>query len=228
MDVTALLRDGLRFSEIMYNPPALGIYSGDDLEFLELKNIGNVSLDLSGLVFEGITFAFTNGTTLAPGQTFLLGRNAAALQVKYPGLGVQGIYSGKLDNAGETIQLRTPTGVTVLEVTYDNSPPWPATANGLGWSLVLADPATTGSYRASTANGGSPGANEAASTLPVILINEVLTHTDPPLLDSIELHNPAATNVNASGWFLSDDPAAPKKFRIPAGAVIPARGLPRV
>ena len=35
-------------------------------------------------------------------------RNATALQAKYPGLSVNGIFSGKLDNAGETIRLSTP------------------------------------------------------------------------------------------------------------------------
>jgi len=223
VDVTALLREGLRVSEIMYNPPAMGIYSGDDLEFLELKIVSNNTLDLSGLVFNGITFTFPNGTILAPGQTFLLGRNSAALSAKYPGLVVNGIYSGKLENAGETIQLNTPTGTTILEVTYGNSPPWPATADGLGWSLVLADP-IAGTYRGSTAYGGSPGTDDPASAIPRIVINELLTHTDPPLLDSIELHNPASTNVNLGGWFLTDDRAVPKKFRIPAGTVISAGG----
>jgi hypothetical protein len=61
--------------------------------------------------------------------------------------------------------------------------------------------------------------------IPPILINEILTHTDPPLLDSIELHNPAAGAVNIGGWFLSDDAAQPKKFRVPNGTTIPAHGF---
>lgn len=223
-DVTAQLRAGLRFTEIMYNPPAFGVYSGDELEFLELKNISGSPLDLSGLTFTaGITFTFPSGTTLGAGQFFLLGRNAAALAAKYPGLIVNGIYTGKLDNGGETVRLSTPTGATVLEVTYDDGPPWPVTADGLGWSLVL-DDAVAGTYRPSTAAGGSPGADDPASTTPAIVINEVLAHTDPPLSDAIELYNPTANPVNISGWFLSDDPAVPKKYRVPNGVIMPPGG----
>jgi hypothetical protein len=37
-----------------------------------------------------------------------------------------------------------------------------------------------------------------------VVINEVLTHTDDPLEDAIELHNPTASPVNIGGWYLSD------------------------
>ena len=37
------------------------------------------------------------------------------------------------------------------------------------------------------------------------MINEVLTHTDLPLVDAIELHNPTGAQIDVSGWYLSDD-----------------------
>jgi hypothetical protein len=55
-----------------------------------------------------------------------------------------------------------------------------------------------------------------------ILINEVLTHTDLPQVDAIELFNPNAVDVDIAGWFLTDDAASPKKFRIPENTVISA------
>jgi len=61
-----------------------------------------------------------------------------------------------------------------------------------------------------------------------VLINEVLTHSDPPFEDAIELRNTSALAVNIGGWFLSDAKNALKKYRIPtnaATAVIPARGF---
>src|SRR5690606_18171363 len=150
----------------------------DDLEFLELQNIGETNLDLSGLTFTaGITFTFPNNTTLAAGSFFLLARNATAITAVYPGVTVNGIYSGKLDNAGETLRLSTPSGDTVLEVTYEDSEPWPVTADGMGWSLVLED-AVAGTYRVSSEIGGSPGSADPANTIPPIVINELLTHTD--------------------------------------------------
>jgi hypothetical protein len=57
------------------------------------------------------------------------------------------------------------------------------------------------------------------------LINEVLSHTDPPLEDAIELYNPTASAVNIGGWFLSDDAADFKKFRIQDGTDLAANGF---
>lgn len=56
------------------------------------------------------------------------------------------------------------------------------------------------------------------------VVNEVLAHTDPPLEDAIELHNPTGTAVSIGGWFLSDSSEDLKKFQIPAGTSIPANG----
>lgn len=57
-----------------------------------------------------------------------------------------------------------------------------------------------------------------------VLVNEVLTHTDLPEIDSIELHNPGSNNADIGGWFLTDDVSVPQKFRIPDGTTIPAGG----
>jgi hypothetical protein len=57
-----------------------------------------------------------------------------------------------------------------------------------------------------------------------IVINEVLTHTDLPLEDAVELRNLSASPVDVSGWFISDDLADLRKFRIPNGTIIPAGG----
>ncbi|MEW6158453.1 MAG: lamin tail domain-containing protein [Verrucomicrobiota bacterium] len=57
-----------------------------------------------------------------------------------------------------------------------------------------------------------------------IVINEILAHTDPPLEDAIELHNPTDAPVNVSGWFISNKADSLKRFRIPENTVIPARG----
>ncbi|HTI99166.1 MAG TPA: lamin tail domain-containing protein [Dongiaceae bacterium] len=223
-DLVTQLRTDLRFSEIMYNPPAAAGYTGDDLEFLELQNTGTNTLDLAGLTFTaGITYTFPASTTLGAGQFFLLGRNAAALQARYPGVTVNDIYTGKLDNGGETLRISTPAGATVLELTYDDTPPWPVTADGMGWSLVW-DPASVPPYRASTFAGGSPGTNDPASTTAAIRINEILSHPGTGQADAIELFNPTANAVNVGGWFLSDDPATPKKYRIPAGITLGAGG----
>src|ERR1043165_1750073 len=56
------------------------------------------------------------------------------------------------------------------------------------------------------------------------IINEVLTHTDPPFEDAIELYNPTGSDVDISYWWLSNRRNDPFKFRIPAGTILPANG----
>jgi hypothetical protein len=64
-----------------------------------------------------------------------------------------------------------------------------------------------------------------------VTINEIsaanmngITDVDGDREDWVELHNAGATSVNLSGWFLSDNPAAPLKWTFPAGINIPAGG----
>ena len=221
---------GLAVTELMYHPPMFGATNSDELEFIELKNTGPGLLDLSGLEFtDGVSFVFTNGTGLAPGGFFVLGRNAAALTAKYPGLVVNGLYTGKLSDNGEKLTLAHPLGTNVSSFSYSTTPPWPITPSGLGFSLVPAgpggDPNVASSWRASTNPGGSPGADDPAPSVPAVVINELLTHTVSPQMDTIELFNPTAASADIGGWFLSDDPAQPMKFRIPDGTTLPAGGF---
>src|SRR5258705_5979086 len=117
-------------------PTKFGLIDGEEVEFLELKNTGAETIDLTGLSFSaGINFTFTNNTKLAPGEFFLLARNLAQLAAKYPGVAVNGIYTGKLDNGGEQLRLTTALSNTVLSVTYDDIAPWPLAADGFGFSL---------------------------------------------------------------------------------------------
>ncbi|HXG48814.1 MAG TPA: lamin tail domain-containing protein, partial [Methylomirabilota bacterium] len=93
-------------TEIHYNPPPAGAVSGDEFEFVELKNTGRRTLNLSGLAFTGgVAFSFTNGTRLAPGAFFLLVRNRTQFAARYPGVTAHGVFSGRLDNGGETLEL---------------------------------------------------------------------------------------------------------------------------
>jgi hypothetical protein len=219
----------LLITEIMYNPPALGLVDGDEYEFLEFKNIGTNALSLTGLrLVSGITFAFTNGTTLGPGQFFVIARNPDRFAEKYPGVEVRGSYSGRLDNSGETVRLVQGLDTTLLAVTYDDRAPWPVTSDGHGFSLVSANPNGNSapddprSWRGSAGPGGSPGADDPPLMVPGVLINEALTASVLPEVDAIELFNPTASPVDLGGWFLTDDPAMPKKFRIPDGTQIGA------
>ncbi|MBI5386874.1 MAG: lamin tail domain-containing protein [Verrucomicrobia bacterium] len=70
----------------------------------------------------------------------------------------------------------------------------------------------------------SPG---AANTLIMtnIAINELLSHTDPPVEDAVEFQNLGATAVDISGWWLSDSKRRPWSAKIPSGPAIPPGGF---
>jgi len=57
-----------------------------------------------------------------------------------------------------------------------------------------------------------------------VFINEVLTHTDLPLEDAIELHNASDAPVDISGWWISDTRDDLRKFRVPTNTVLAPHG----
>ncbi|MCS7090320.1 MAG: lamin tail domain-containing protein [Limisphaera sp.] len=223
----------LMLTELMYHPPAdASGLDPQEFEYLELKNTGLRPLSLAGFRFTaGIRFVFspTNApATLAPGQYLVLVRNRSAFLQRYPGTTlVAGPYEGALANEGERLTLEGPLGEPVWEVKYEDG--WYQTTDGLGFSLVPVTESVVSqsptNWRPSAAFGGSPGGPDPAPLpFPAVVINEVLTHTDPPLADWVELHNAGLTPADISGWFLSDQRKEPRKYVFPHGTVIPPLG----
>lgn len=162
---------GLRITEVMYKPVAAS--SAGDYEYVELKNIGSTTLDLSGVRFtQGIDYTFAAGATLAPGAYVVVCKSRTAFLSRYPNAAAAlaaGNFSGALDNSGEDIALTLPSpwNVNILYFAYD--PAWqPLTANN-GYSLVALAPATMQPrdyddgawWIASSQVDGSPGSDGA-------------------------------------------------------------------
>jgi hypothetical protein len=225
----------LRVTEIMYHPPKAGTTNDAELyEYIELRNTGPSTMDLTDVHFtSGILFNFTGSavTSLAAGQRVLVVRSTTHFTERYGGgLNVAGEFVGVLDNAGENIQLDDAFNEKILDFNYDNA--WYPVTDGPGASLVIKNDTAewhtwnlAESWRPSAFDFGSPGQPDPTPT-PVtpVLVNELLTHTDPPLVDAVEILNPNLTPANISGWFLSDDFATPKKYRIPDGTTIAPGG----
>ena len=226
----------LVLTELMYHPappPAGSTNDVGDFEFIELKNTGTTTLSLSGFQFiDGIQFNFSTGTvtTLNPGSTVLLVKNRAAFTGRYGVVpNIAGEYAGNLRDSGERLTLIGPMLETVFSLSFKDG--WYPATDGLGFALVPADLNQSAEvwseaigWRTGSVLNGTPGQPEPPPpAIPPILVNEALTHTDLPNVDSIELYNPNPTNVDISGWFLSDDFREPK-YEIPAGTIIPAQG----
>lgn len=60
--------------------------------------------------------------------------------------------------------------------------------------------------------------------LTAVRINEVLTHSDFPEEDWIELVNTTGAPIDIGGWYLTDKGEDLQQYRIPDGTVIPANG----
>jgi hypothetical protein len=119
-----------------------------------------------------------------------------------------------LKKSGEAIGIFSPGGELLDGVTF-----------GAQFSAIsqgrFPDGAATFASFATTA---SPA---EANYLPLqdALVNEVLTHTDPPLEDAVELFNATASPVSIGGWYLSNSKDNFKKFRIADGTALSANGF---
>lgn len=152
-------------SELHYNPPG----AGDAGEFLEIMNISERPIDLTGAHFDrGIQFAFPTGTRLGPGERAIIAARASDFD-GHPNLRIIGEFAigSRLDNGGETLRLRAWDESVIVEFAWDDAPPWPGSPDGDGPSLTLIapptrpDPAQPWHWRPSTAAGGSPGSSDA-------------------------------------------------------------------
>jgi hypothetical protein len=173
-------------SEIMYNPAS----DNQDEEYMELLNISDSAVTLADYDIvqqvdvpwrladdsNGITSDFPLGTTMAPGEYLLLVKNLVAFNSAYPAVddSVQ-IFEwgpGRLNNAGEKIQLSKPGDqvedmryyIRVDRVNYSDGShpvgedPWPVEPDAQGKSLMRIEPADYGNDPENwTAADPSPG-----------------------------------------------------------------------
>ena len=80
---------------------------------------------------------------------------------------VAGMFRGDLENDGEQIVLQAADGSTIRDFTYNDKHPWPESADGDGYSMVLIAPRTNPdhrnpfNWRSSVDADGSPGGGDA-------------------------------------------------------------------
>jgi len=90
-------------------------------------------------------------------------------------------------------------------------------------------PATADATTAAIAD-AAPDA--AASALGRLFVNEVMPSNTAACADSfgefddwVELYNAGATDLDLTGYYVTDDPTAPMKVQLPAGLIVPAHGF---
>ncbi len=197
--------DGVVLNEFLPSPSTL--YTE---EWIELYNPQSGDVDLSGYILDDITDGGTApytipAGTIIPAQGFLLF--------------YQSTTNIALNNAGDTVNLINPDGVTVIDTytyssssydvsygrEYDGGPTW-----------ITFDSPTPG-----TTNGGTAPSADA------VVLNEFLP--DPNTLyteEWIELYNPLGVELDLSGYVLDDlIGGGTSPYTIPGGTIIPAYGF---
>jgi hypothetical protein len=223
----------LAITEIHYNPYPADVFeqatgaalpvprvfnNRDDFEFIELRNISGHAINLDGSSFTaGISHLFGVLTLPADGYVVLV-KDAEAFGARHAPVVPAGTYLGNLDDSGEQLILLSATGNTLLNLAYDNAGQWPGRPDGNGSSLELINSSGNdnepANWRPSSEFNGSPGSAGAGADRRIV-INEVLSHSDLPAQDAIELYNTTGAAIDISGWILSDDNAVYPSFSIP-------------
>ncbi|MGC8989192.1 MAG: lamin tail domain-containing protein, partial [Verrucomicrobiia bacterium] len=192
-------------SEIMYHPPAdSSIADAAVYEFIEVHNIASTNVPLYDLarptnvwrIATAVRFDFPAGTVMAPGARVVVvpfdpvvDVNALAqFKARYGSapITIFGPYIGKLDNAGDVIELLRPDSavqppapdggfvpyVLVDRVCYDDASPWPTAADGGGASLQRVESGDYGNdplnWKAEAPTPGRP--NNSASDFPPVIV----------------------------------------------------------
>jgi hypothetical protein len=220
----------LVLTELHYHPAdatsaevAAGFTSDNDFEFIELHNNGTATYDLTGLRFTmGIEFNFATSSIprLAAGEYLLVVNNRAAFEFRYgTGHPIAGEYSGRLDNAGERIQILDTQDRPVLDFSYGTLAPWPISPDGTGPSLEVRDPNgdlnDPANWRPSATTSGSPGQQNPAPAFSI----ELLSPTTQEVRLVFDAHSGMGYTVYASQdlqtWeILRQEPALDSDRRI--------------
>lgn len=161
------LMNGLRITELMYNPAS----DDSDEEYIELTNVLDKPIELSGVTISGGVDALIGPVELQPGEYAILTPDVDAFRSKYGAEPrIAGTYDGKLSNGGEELILGLPSPYdssfdgAVLRFAYDDN--WYPDTDGEGRSLEIVDASAhpadwtvaTG-WRASLDIDGSPGSD---------------------------------------------------------------------
>jgi len=121
----------LVINEIHYNPndsiytqtTPIDTVSGNNFEFIELKNTGNQTIHLKDVDFaKGIGYSFED-INIPAGGFVVLAEDGDRFIEKY-GFEADGIFEGKLENSGEKIWLSDPVGNIIDSIRYNDSLPW--------------------------------------------------------------------------------------------------------
>lgn len=131
----------LVITRIDYHPDStLKFPVSEDQEFIEIRNTGSKTIDMTGMYFTGTGFVyqFPAYSEIFPNSSKIIAGNSATFLSKY-GHYPFGQFSRNLSDKSEKLVLADGFGNVIDSVRYSDQPPWPA-ADGNGYFLELTDP----------------------------------------------------------------------------------------
>ena len=197
--------DDLKINEWMAAP------SGNDEDYFELFNGATNPVALAGLVLGDAGLV----ETTIPALSFIGAEgNGFAAFTADDNVAAGADHVGfKLAASGDSLRVKYGNGVIIDLVTFG------AQATGVSEGR-LPDGGTEIRSFPGHPTPGEPNFGRITN----LVVSELLTHTDPPLEDAVELFNVTDQPVNIGGWYLSDKFSDLTRYRIPNGTVVPAHG----
>lgn len=151
------------FNEVHYHPTE----QASDTEWLELRNLMGVDVDISGWKLDrGVSYQFAEGTVV-PGHGLLIVASDPSVS-SLSGRNALGPFVGGLSNGGELLRLVNNSGRVMDSFTYEDGGDWPSGADGSGVTLAKRDESSANSsarnWVASPQIGGTPGQSNFADS----------------------------------------------------------------
>lgn len=172
-------------------------------DWFELLNNGTEIVDLSGWYVQdkaGNMMVFTSGTSLMPGEYLVLANDPLNFKIAYPQVQNVAACSVKLGSDEEMILLWDDTGALVDSVAYTSRAPWPTSASGTGYTLVLKDDLSDNSFPINWTTGvrlGTPGAADSSirSSIDTQATLHAVTVYPNPAREILQVIAPIGTSI---------------------------------
>jgi hypothetical protein len=160
----AVENDEIVINEINYN-------SSDEAEagdWVELHNYSTTAIDVSGWVYKDEDdtheFIIPDGVSISANGYLVLSNDTTAFKEIHPNVTfVKGEVDFGLAGGSDQVRIYNANGSLIDMVEYDDESPWPAEADGTGYTLSLkaidSDNSLAASWEASSELGGTPGAS---------------------------------------------------------------------
>ncbi len=187
----------LVISKIHYNPMAQNGFLSTELEFIEITNNSNTTVDLSGIYIRelGISYKFPASSSIGPNQKLMLASNAQKFNLFY-GFQPFDSFNRTLSNKDYPIVLCDALGNIIDQVHYFDAAPWPSAADGNGPYLKLVDINSDNSLAENwIASSGFANLDYAGEIVPDVLVfpnpvkNEVSIVSEDFIITKVIIHD---------------------------------------